>query len=217
MAEIKAVLFDLDGTILDTIGDLTDSLNHVLEQFSMKTYSETQTMRMVGNGLRKLIERAVPEDTSAEQTEEMYNCLLEYYGRNCRIKTRPYPGITEMLQAIKMRGIRTAVISNKADSAVKTLAQDLFEGCFDFALGATDEIPLKPDRAMIDIVLGQLSLKTEEAIYVGDSQVDIETARNAGMECISVTWGFRTRADLIEAGAKVLAESPKEILKYVEE
>lgn len=211
----RAVLFDLDGTILDTIEDLKDSLNHVMDIFGFPRHSTEEVRRFVGNGLYKLVERAVPVDTPAEIVAKMYGCLVPYYKDHCMIKTKPYPGIPELLLILKEKGIRTAVISNKADAAVRELTEHMFNGCFDQALGASDGVKLKPDRAMIDIVLGKLSVDADDAIYVGDSEVDIETAQNAHMDCISVTWGFRSRAELLKKGAGMLADEPDQILRYI--
>ena len=161
------------------------------------------------------MKRAVPEDTPDDRIEEMYACLLDYYGSHCMIKTRPYPGIPELLHELRQLGYKTAVISNKADAAVRELAEKMFAGCFDYAIGATEGIKLKPDRAMIDIALEKLSICPDEAVYVGDSQVDIQTAENAQMDCISVTWGFRDRNVLIERGASVLADTPEQILEII--
>ena len=210
-----AVLFDLDGTILDTIEDLKDSLNHVLDKYGFPGHSTEEVKRFVGNGMHKLVERAVPEETSRDLIEEIHSRFISYYKDNCRIKTKPYPGIMELVRTLKENGIKTAVISNKSDAAVRELTTHMFNGCFDQVLGASDGVKLKPDRAMIDIVLGKLSVNSEDAIYVGDSEVDIETARNAHMDCVSVTWGFRSRAQLIANGAEMLADEPAQILRYI--
>ncbi len=211
----RAVLFDLDGTILDTIEDLKDSLNFVMEKYGFPLHSTEEVKHFVGNGLHKLVERAVPGCTPPDMIDDMYGCLMTHYKDNCRIKTKPYTGIPELLRILKEKGIRTAVISNKADAAVRDLVTNMFDGCFDQALGASEGVKLKPDREMIDIVLEKLSVKAEDAIYVGDSEVDIETAKNAQMDCISVTWGFRNRRELLESGAKMLADDPVQILRYI--
>lgn len=212
---IKAVLFDMDGTVLDTIDDLRDSLNHVLSKYSFPGHSLEKVKHFVGNGLHKLMERAVPDGTPADLVDEMYICFIRYYNAHCHIKTKPYPGISELIAALKEKGIRTAVISNKSDAAVNELAVQFFDGCFETAIGALDGVKLKPDREMVDIALQRLGLDAGDAIYVGDSQVDIDTARNAHMECISVTWGFRDREELIEHGALKLADTPGEVLQYI--
>ena len=212
---IKAVLFDLDGTLLDTIEDLADSLNHILAQYDLPVHTVAEVQQFVGNGIPKLLERAVLPDTPKEQIGEMYRQFLAYYQTHCRIKTKPYPGIPELVDELKRRGLRLGVISNKADPATQELISHFFGGRFVFVLGATEGRKLKPDRAMLDAALAALSLDAGEAVYVGDSQVDIETARNAGMPCVSVTWGFRSRETLLENGASLLADTPEELLRRI--
>lgn len=208
---IQAVLFDLDGTLLDTIEDLTDSLNHVLADHALPVHSVETVKRYVGNGIPKLLERAVSEDTPREETQEMYRQFLQYYRAHCQDKTRPYPGIPALLEGLDRQGFRLAVLSNKADAMTQALIARFFPGRFAFVLGATEGRRLKPDRAMVDAALDALSLSPRQAVYVGDSQVDVQTARNAGMACVSVTWGFRSRQALLEAGACLLADRPEEV------
>ena len=215
MKTIKAVLFDLDGTLLDTIGDLADSLNHILEQHGLPLHTVAEVQQLVGNGIPKLLERAVSPDTPKEQIGEMYREFLAWYQTHCRVKTKPYPGIPELVDELKHRGFRLAVISNKADQATQELISYFFGDRFDFVLGATESRKLKPDPAMVAAAVKALSLAPGEAIYVGDSQVDIQTARNAGMPCISVTWGFRSRETLLENGASLLADTPEELLRRI--
>ncbi len=212
---IKAVLFDLDGTLLDTIEDLADSLNHILAEYGLPVHTVAEVRQFVGNGIPKLLERAVSPDTSKEQIGEMYRQFLAWYQIHCRVKTKPYQGIPELVAELKRRGFRLAVISNKADPATRELIAHFFGGWFDFVLGATESRKLKPDRAMLDAALDALSLDAGEAVYVGDSQVDIETAGNAGLPCISVTWGFRSRETLLECGASMLADTPGEVLRCI--
>ncbi len=211
----KAVIFDLDGTLLDTLEDLADSLNYVMEKYSCPVHTIEEVRGFVGNGIRNLVKRAVPAGTPQELAEEMYQCYIRYYKDHCMIKTKPYEGITDMLKSLRGSGIRTAVLSNKADSAVQELTQSMFSGCFDLAMGAKDGIELKPARAMMDIALKELSVTAADAVYVGDSDVDIQFARNSEMDCVSVTWGFRSRSLLIESGASVLADSPAELLECI--
>lgn len=215
MKTIKAVLFDLDGTLLDTIEDLADSLNHILEQYDLPVHTVAEVQQFVGNGIPKLLERAVLPDTPKEQIGEMYRQFLAYYQTHCRVKTKPYAGIPELVDALKHRGFQLGVISNKADPATQELISHFFGDRFDFVLGATESRKLKPDPAMLDAAVNALSLAPGEAVYVGDSQVDIRTARNAGMHCISVTWGFRSRETLLENGASLLADTPEELLRRI--
>ncbi|MBQ0028797.1 MAG: HAD-IA family hydrolase [Lachnospiraceae bacterium] len=212
----KAVIFDMDGTILDTLEDLTDSVNHTMEVMGMPKHTLEEVRSYVGNGLHKTIERAVPVGCTGEDIEKAYIIMVEYYRNHCNIKTRPYDGICELIRDIRKKGIKTAVISNKNDKAVKALCDELFEDCFDFSLGDTKGIPLKPDRAMVDITMEALSVKSDEAIYIGDSEVDIMTAHNSDMKCISVTWGFRDKVLLLEKGADILVDNIAEILEILE-
>ena len=215
MKTIKAVLFDLDGTLLDTIEDLADSLNHILTQYDLPVHTVAEVQQLVGNGIPKLLERAVSPDTPKEQIGEMYRQFLAYYQTHCRIKTKPYAGIPELVDALKHQGFQLGVISNKADPATQELISHFFGDRFDFVLGATESRKLKPDPAMVAAAVKALSLVPGEAIYVGDSQVDIQTARHAGRPCISVTWGFRSRETLLENGASLLADTPEELLRRI--
>ena len=212
---IKAVLFDLDGTLLDTIEDLADSLNYILALYELPLHTVAEVKNYVGNGIPKLLERAVSVDTPKEQIGQMYQQFLAYYQAHCMVKTKPYAGIPALLATLKGQGLQMAVISNKADAATQELILHCFGNSFDYVLGATQERKLKPDRAMIDDALNALSIVPSEAIYVGDSQVDIETARNAEIPCISVTWGFRSREQLIESGASMLADTPEDVVKII--
>ena len=212
---VKAVIFDLDGTLLDTIEDLSDSMNYVLSVYGCPVHTLEEIKSYVGNGLRNLVKRAVPAGTDDEMIEDMFRTLVTYYRAHCAIKTRPYNGIPELLEALRNAGIRTAVISNKADNSLQALAEEMFHNAFDYALGATEGVKLKPDAAMVNMALEKLSCAASEAVYVGDSEVDIETAKNAEMLCICVTWGFRTKEALVENGGTVFADTPEEILRIV--
>ena len=212
---IKAVIFDLDGTLLDTIGDLSDSMNYILSAYGFPEHTQEEIKSYVGNGLHKLVERAVPAGTDSARIDEMFRALVAYYRAHCAVKTRPYEGIPALLSSLRHAGIQTAVISNKADNSVQALAEEMFENAFDFALGQTEGVPLKPDAAMVNLALEKLACKADEAVYVGDSEVDIETARNAKMPCISVTWGFRTKDVLLKNGAEHFADRPEEILRII--
>lgn len=210
----KAAIFDMDGTILDTLEDLADSLNFTLQQFNMPTHSSEEVKYYVGNGIHKTVERAVPLGTSDDDIEKVYDFFTEYYKAHCQIKTRPYNGIKNIILALKNKGILTAVISNKNNEAVKNLCELMFENCFDYCLGDTKGIKLKPNREMVDITLDALNISPREAIYIGDSDVDLLTAKNSGMACISVTWGFRDKDFLLANGADKFANKPEDILGY---
>ena len=212
---IKAVIFDMDGTILNTLEDLTDSINVALNKFGMPLRGIDEVRSFVGNGIHKTIERAVPEGTEEEVIEEVYGFFNPYYRKHCEIKTRPYDGIVDLLHELRAQGYKTAVISNKENGAVIKLVDTVFTDCFDYCLGDTPGIKLKPERDMVDITLNNLGVSVNEAVYVGDSDVDILTARNSDMKCISVTWGFRSRDFLIESGADILADKPADIPELI--
>jgi len=211
----KAVLFDLDGTLLNTIEDIASSLNYILVKHGMKARSIEEVLSFVGNGSGKLVEKAVASGCSDAEREQILNEYREYYDTHCNIKTGPYDGIMDLLKELRQRGYKTAVVSNKPDKAVKELAKAYFGELMDCALGEGAGIARKPSPDMLFEAMKQLGVSSDEIIYVGDSEVDILTTKNAGVECISVDWGFRTRQMLIESGAGILVSSPNEILNYV--
>lgn len=215
MKPIKLIIFDLDGTLLDTLADLTSSVNHAMNCLQMPERTKEEVLSFIGNGNRVLMERCVRKGSLDRSSEELTDLAVrkfhEYYSRHYADETAAYPGILELLAALKGQGLLLAVVSNKADYAVQDLCRKYFDGIFDFVLGDREGIRRKPSSDPVDLVLQALHLTKEEAVYVGDSEVDIETAANAGLPCISVCWGFRTRKDLISSGASVLISSPKEL------
>lgn len=214
---IKAVIFDLDGTLLDTLQDLANAVNAALEKEHMPQHSVDDVRRFVGNGVKKLMERAIPDGENNPAFARTYQYFREYYAAHCKENTKLYPGIQELLDELQVRGIKTAIVSNKMDPAVKILNEDYFAGKMDAALGESEEVPKKPAPDMVNKVLKELQITAEEAVYVGDSDVDIATAKNSGLPCISVTWGFRSEAFLMEHGATQLVHKPKEILPLLAE
>lgn len=207
----QLVIFDLDGTLLDTLDDLADAVNWALEQEQLPRRTREEVRAFVGNGIRNLIERAVPAGTEAAQTDRVFAGFKARYAGHCADKTRPYPGILELLARLRAEGIRTAVVSNKADFAVQTLCRDYFHGLVDCAVGERAGIPKKPAPDSVQEVLRALEIPREQAVYVGDSDVDVLTARNAGMDGILVLWGFRDRQTLERAGAKTFAATAEEL------
>lgn len=204
----KLAIFDLDGTILDTLADLAGSLNYALAAMSMPERSLGEVRSFVGNGVRKLVARSVPAGTSEALAEQVYGCFGEHYKCHCADNTVPYDGIPAVIGQLREAGMMTAVVSNKDDYAVKLLCARFFPGGFDAALGSRDGVPRKPAPDMVHEVLAQLSVPPGRAVYIGDSEVDIETAAAAGMDCISVDWGFRDRDFLLARGAGPLASTP---------
>lgn len=212
----KLVIFDMDGTILDTLEDLKDCTNHALEQngFPVRTLQEVRNF--VGNGIRKLVERAVPAGTGPGQIDRVFSDFQVYYKLHCTDKTKPYAGIAELLCTLRRQGIKTAVVSNKIDFAVQDLILRYFDGLFDMAVGDRAGMARKPAPDSVYAVLEGLHIDKAAAVYVGDSDVDIDTARNAGLDSIIVTWGFRDREFLAARGASVFAEKPEDVLTLLD-
>lgn len=213
----KAVIFDLDGTLLNTLDDLADSTNYALSRFGYPTRTIEEVRQFVGNGVAKLIERAIPEGKNNPNFEKCLAIFKENYAQNMYNKTAPYNGIIEMLSNLKSKGIKIAVVSNKFDLAVKELCKKYFEGFIDFAAGENEAqgIRKKPAPDTVISVLNEFNFASEDAVYVGDSDVDIMTAKNSKMPCISVTWGFRDEKFLLENGATILINAPSEIYNHL--
>ncbi len=211
----NTVIFDMDGTILDTLADMKESINWALAQGGFPPRSLAEVRRFVGNGNHLLAERAVPQGTPAEKVEEVFQNFHKHYRLHCMDHTRPYEGITSLLQMLRDGGIHTAVVSNKADYAVQELRERFFPGLFDGAVGEREGIRRKPWPDSVFSVMEALGAEKESTVYVGDSEVDIETAEHAGIPCISVDWGFRTKPFLIEHGASVIAETMEELAAFL--
>ena len=205
---LKAVLFDLDGTVLDTLPDLKACMNEALARFGCPAITLEQTRRYVGNGGLLFAERALPPARRAE-AEHFYKdvyCPVHFGCKNER--TRPFPGEGECMAALHAAGLRLAVVTNKSQEAADRLNETLLRPyAFDAVFGNRDGIPVKPDPTSTRMVLRQLDVRPAEAVFVGDGETDVQTAKNAGMRCVSVLWGFRSRAQLEQAGAERFAES----------
>lgn len=212
---MKAVIFDLDGTLLDTLEDLTDAVNAALEEYGLPVRSIEEVRNFVGNGIRTLMIRAVGEETHPK-FEEIFAFFQTYYKEHTNCKTCPYEGVLEVLELLKERGIKMAIVSNKVDTAVKSLNEAYFSEYIDIAIGEREGIRRKPAPDSLNEVLSILGINKDEAIYVGDSDVDIKTAKNADVSCISVSWGFRDAKFLKEHGAEHIIEKPMELLDYME-
>lgn len=200
----KTAIFDMDGTILDTLADLTDSVNAAMCWVGAPERSIDEVRRFVGNGAYKLIERSLPDGTGRGRIEDVLNFYRPYYETHSRLKTAPYAGIPEVLSELRSNGIRLAVASNKPDGAVKQLAAHYFPGLFDTAVGDRAGLRVKPAPDLLQVAMGVLGADAASTVYVGDSDVDIETAKNAGIPCISVAWGFRDEDFLRENGARTI-------------
>lgn len=210
------VIFDLDGTLLDTLQDLADAVNYALRKEGMPERTIDEVRRFVGNGVRLLMIRAVPGGESNPLFEETFAQFKEYYGEHCNDNTKPYDGMIELLETLKSKGYSVAIVSNKIDFAVKELSALYFKGIVPVAIGEKEGVRRKPAPDTVREALKELGRIAEESVYVGDSDVDIETAKNAGMPCVSVLWGFRDREFLEEHGAKRYARTAEDVLKLVE-
>ena len=211
----QLVIFDLDGTLLDTLDDLADSVNYALETESLPARTREEVRRFVGNGIRKLVERAVPAGTAVEVTDRVFEAFKERYKAHCADKTKPYEGILDLLCKLKEREVKTAVVSNKADFAVKELCEQYFPGLLCEAIGERTGIARKPAPDTVNEVLRLLGMDRTQAVYIGDSEVDVETAQNAGLDCIAVKWGFRDAQVLQSAGAEVIVSDAEELAGYL--
>lgn len=238
---IKAVVFDMDGTILNTLDDLADGVNYAMRQRGYQcNYDKDIVGMFFGSGIRVAFERALAvlkgcsvdelellgtadydgqfkADVEAQaEIDELMKIYVPYYKAHCNDKTCAYDGILDLIDSLRENGIKTAVVSNKPDAAVKILCKELFDGCFDYSLGELEGVNRKPDRAMVDMAIEALGVDTSEAIYIGDSEIDLLTAKNSEMPCVAVTWGFRGRAFLEKHGAKNIIDRPEEILRILE-
>ena len=210
----KVFIFDLDGTLLDTLGDLAASVNYALRTHGMPEHSIDDVRRFVGNGVRKLMERAIPDSAANPDFEATFASFREYYMQHSLDTTRPYDGIPETLIELKARGCRLAVVSNKMMAATQELCRHFFQDTIEVAIGENEAqgIRKKPAPDTVFAALQSLGVEKDNAVYVGDSDVDIQTAANAGLPCISVLWGFRDRDFLIQHGAKTFISAPSELL-----
>lgn len=211
----KAVIFDMDGTILNTLEDLKNATNYSLRQFGMPERSLEEVRMFVGNGIRKLVERAVPAGTSEEKIAQVFDVFLEYYEIHSADNTSPYPGILELVEKLKKSGIKTAVSTNKADVPAQELGREYFNGIFDLIVGQQDGLKVKPAPDSVNKILTILDIQKKDAIYIGDSDVDVQTAKNSGLDFIGVSWGFRGREFLEKNGAKNIVDNANEILDLV--
>lgn len=214
--KFSTVLFDLDGTLLDTLADLADAVNYALHEMGYPAHTYDEIRMYLGNGVAMLMKRAVPTGTSPEDTDRALAIFKERYAAHDKDKTAPYPGIPDLLRALHDRGVKTAVISNKFDAAVKVLNRTYFGDLIPVAIGENEAagIKKKPDPASVFAAMEELGVKKENCIYVGDSDVDLLTAENAGIPCIGCAWGFRGKTFLLQHGADpaLIAETPADIL-----
>ena len=209
------VIFDLDGTVLDTLDDLSDALNYVLEKYGFAKRTREEVRKFVGNGIKNLISLGVGETAADEQIDQMFVDFSVFYKEHCHDKTKPYDGILPFLSELKRSGVLTSVVSNKADFAVKELVNIYFPGLFDMAVGEREGIKRKPSPDSVNEVLSAFSVRRENAVYIGDSEVDVQTAKNADLALLAVSWGFRFRDALTQAGADIIADTVDELKSYL--
>ena len=215
MRKYKAVIFDLDGTLLDTLCDLYISVNYALSRFGYPEKTIDQVRAYVGNGIGKLIERALPSGIENPDYEKVLAVFKEHYGANCENNTSPYPGIDELLANLTSAGIKSAVVSNKADFAVKSLCRRFFPSLEGRAIGEREGVRRKPAPDSVYAAMELLGVSAEESVYVGDSEVDVATAKNAGIDLIAVSWGFRERVELLSCGAQTVVDTAEALGEMV--
>ena len=211
MMKYKAVLFDMDGTLLDTLADMAAAVNHILSVHGYPLRTVEEVRAFVGNGARKLMERALPPDVTGDAFEALLEEYRQWYEAHACVKTAPYPGVPAVLAALHRAGVRCAVVSNKPDGATRELAARFFPGLP--AFGQRDGIPAKPAPNMVYHALAELGVEASAAAYVGDSEVDVALARNAKLPLIAVSWGFRGREALEEAGAALVVDDAATLLE----
>ena len=218
------LIFDLDGTLMNTLDDLHDSVSYALREAGLEPNPKQDTRRYLGNGIRNLVNRSVAQTCSTADEalkEHVFETFRAYYVAHSMDKTAPYEGVEEMLKECKKRGFYTAIVSNKLAPAVKDLHKAFFADSIDVAIGETEKVKRKPAPDMVNEAIRQLSLlhgekiEASACIYIGDSEVDLKTAENAGLPCIAVSWGFRDRNFLLEQGAKIIIDSPNELFEYL--
>ena len=215
--EIKCIIFDLDGTLINTITDLGNSCNYLIDKYSFDAkWNEEDYKRFVGNGMKKLVERAFKGTLSEDELDRRLAEYKEHYNKHYLDNTLPYNGIKEQLEILKSKGIKTAIVTNKAEESAIHIVESLFgKGTFDVIIGQRDNLPVKPAPDGVYIALKEMGFTKSDALYFGDSNVDMQTAKNSGIKAIGVTWGFRSREELEKEGADVIIDSPSEIEKLI--
>ena len=215
MSRINTVIFDMDGTVLDTLDDLAESVNYVLRKYGMPERSKDEYRQFFGSGIRSALRCAVPPQYSDDVIDGMIPVFKEYYNQHCLDRTKPYSGIPELMAELRKRGYKLAIVSNKIDSAVKELNHRFFSDYVSVAVGEKAGVRRKPAADTVLAALAELDALRDEAVCIGDSEVDLQTAANAGLPCIAVLWGFRDKDFLSENGARVFADDPKDILSIL--
>ncbi len=211
----KLIIFDMDGTLLDTSQDIFYSINYALTKFDYPTRTIEEIKKFSGDGLYKHLQRSLPKNCDNETIDRVFEFFFEYYKNHCEDYTAPYLGIIELLSALKKLGYNTAIVSNKENSALQKLSDKFFSGLIDYAVGAKSGQKPKPSAEPIFDALNHFALDVKDAIYIGDTEVDYQTALNAKIDVISALWGFRNREFLENLGAKTFANTPLDVLKLL--
>lgn len=206
------IIFDLDGTLLNTIDDLTDAGNHVCAARGWPVHTVDEFKHMVGSGIPRLVERFAPAGTDGETLAGALAEFSAWYGEHKEDKTAPYPGVPELLAALKGQGVHLAVLSNKAHALAGPVVEHYFPGVFDAVQGAVPDVPVKPDPTLLYALMDRLGAKPETTLFVGDSDVDVLTGKNGGLTVVGVLWGFRDRQELEGAGADDVIARPEQLL-----
>lgn len=212
----NTVIFDMDGTLLDTLEDLRDSVNFALEKYKYPKRTIEEIRNFVGNGVKVLVDKALPGGTENEDFDDVFKTFKLHYAENCNNKTKPYDGMIPVIKRLKDEGYKMAVVSNKSDREVRNLTKIYFDGLIDVAIGQSDKIRKKPYPDEVEKALKLLNSVADESVYVGDSEVDVMTAKNSNLDLIAVLWGFRSRDFLIDEGATVLIEKPEQIIQVLD-
>ncbi len=212
---VKGIVFDLDGTLLDTLNDLADAVNAALRDFSFPERRLEEVRRFVGNGVGNLIRQAVPDHTDAETIAQVHERFMKHYMNGLMNKTKPYPGIVDLLETLKLSGYRLGVLSNKPHKATQDLIQHYFPDVFDLVLGHRAEAPRKPDPTVLLQMPAAFNLSAEEVCYIGDSEVDVATTLAADLRGIFCLWGFRSENELRAAGGGCFIHEPGELLQHL--
>ncbi len=211
----KLAIFDMDGTILDTLLDLAGGVNHALAAVGMPVRTTEYVRSIVGNGIRTTLTLCAPEGITEEQLDSLHEVFKPYYEKHRTDNTGPYPGVEELLRKLRKKGIKTSVISNKSDESVKALCVEYFDGLFDMPRGLIEGVPKKPAPESVNAIIEAMGVKKSETVYIGDSEVDVMTAKNADIDGIFVTWGFRSREQLKERGAECIVDTAEEVYDII--
>ena len=212
MRPYDAVFFDLDGTVVDTLQDIVDAVNHTMRRFGLPEYSREQLRPILGYGVGPLMRRILPPDLPDDRRAALIEYYQGYYALHSGDKSQPFDGVLPMMARLRAEGLKLAILSNKPDAALQPLAQRFFTGLSDLSAGERAGVRRKPDPDMLERAADELGVDLRRCLYVGDSEVDIDTAANAGIDCVCVSWGFRTREALRNAGATVIVDAPEALI-----